>query len=272
VLYTVPEPDLNLVMSGSMDGHWAVVNLSRLPRNSNGVDATDVAVVLIDLRNASVKNLATVSESQYRKGGKTINNAVLQDGQVYWDVRPTYGSNRGRIEDYDIATGKRRVVASETGWPTASPLGVSWGYMPDATVAVPAQLPPAVQTYLAGLRHGTEVASDGQAYAWVNPVGVLHWWTPGLSAPREVRVPRLGSTDHDTRDMVVAGQFVIVDGKIIDMRTGAWAREPGISTDAMLPAMSADGVLIASEFTGAFKESESGVVRVDTSTLPDLHC
>lgn len=280
VIYTVPEPDLNMVMSGSMEGNWVVLNLSREPRNANGVDATDIAVVLVDRRNATVKNLDTVSESQYGNGGKTINQALLYDGHVYWDVRPTYRSKRAKIEDYDIATGKQRVIfAGKTGWlwPTATPLGVSWRYPPDATIDLPAPLPAKVKGYLGGLGPD-QTASDGRAYAWVNPVGVLHWWSPGLSAPRQVRVPRLGGANHYTAGMMVAGQFVMVDNKIIDMRTGAWAAEPKMSSDSRVPFMTADGVLIANELTGAFvgtgryPEPATGVVRFDTRSLPDLHC
>lgn len=264
-IYTVPQPDQYQVQHATVDNSFAAIDLQYFPRSAQNIDGTVRAVVLVDLRTGRAKELDQVSlADMLPKNGvekRTIDASMLLDGQVYWDVRPVYGNNRGTIRDYDTATGRTRTIfTGRVGWPQLTGAGVSWG---GSQVRVRRSLPATVSAALTTSAMRNSLVTDGSAYAWVAGRGVIGWWGPGAS----ITTVRVNGFTGQTLDGV-AGPYVAFGGKLMDTRTGALTRLPGLQ-----PLIyGGHGVLASYGFTGQFKESATDVIRIDTTGLPELTC
>lgn len=269
-IYSVPAPDQNQVLDGALDGNYALIDVSRLPRNSNGVLQTVIQVVLVDLHTGKQTVVARADAS----GGRTIDGATLYDGRVYYDVRPKYVSRRSAIHVYDIAHRSDRVVATALGngpgeAPTLMPQGVVWSR---ATMQLGAarQLPGPVARAINGDPLRTHLATDGTAYAWIPGPRELAWWAPSLKAPRVFVLPGGASSLTPT----VAGPLVLYTPDtaqqeeysqyMLDARTGASTVLPHVD----MSAVSGGGVFAGDRRTSG----ATAVVRLDSATLPELRC
>lgn len=271
-IYQVPDPNMNQVMNGSIEGNYAALDLQREPRNANGVIPTDLAVVLIDLRTGKPRNLDTVSEAELSRAGRTIDGSTMVDGQVYWDVHPTFANRTGVINDYDVATNRTRILyRGAVGPPVVTALGVTIGWGIDHLI-VPNHLPPPVQGALAAGAQRASLSTDGSAYAWI--VGRrIGWWAPGAPHTTEITFPSGEQPDIDA----VAGDFVfysnmnslvVPGGRVLDVHTGATASVGNV----IAYGLARNHVLVGYHFVAGFKSSPTEPVRIDTSRLPALRC
>ena len=273
-IYSVLQPDLNRVEHASIDGHYALIDIERLPRNANGVDGTVLEVVLVDLRNLHATLLDSVHDSDITNGRRTIDGSVLADGQAYWDVKNRYADRTGVLRDYDVVTGRFRDAFSGTvGAPTLTPLGL--GLPGDRTIRVliardvPTQVLDAVTTDVSR----NSLSTDGSSYAWVSGRHI-EWWAPGQS-----QITEFAPTDVVPGLIAVAGHYVMYEDPssdsvvpivyILDTSTGA----VGASVNALQAySLSNAGVFVGYRYTGSAKNSPTEPVRIDTTKLPGLHC
>ena len=269
-IYSVPAPDQNQVLDGVVEGNRALIVVSRLPRNSNGVLQTVDRIVVLDLRTGGQTVVASNGKHNFVTGGRTIDGATLYRGRVYYDVRKSYVSNKSAIHEYDVAAGTDRVIATAGGdGPGAGPAltrqGVVWSKQ-TMQLGVPRALPAPVADAAQGSRAASSLASDGTAYAWLSGRRELGYWAPSMSAPEYLRIPGLSGVD------AVSGSFVIVDGAgkapslLLDARSHAVAPLAGVQPYAL----SAGSLVAAYDFAGS-KEAFT-VVALDTSHLPALRC
>jgi len=266
-IYSVPQPNTYQVIHASLDGNYAALDLSRYPRSAVTIIPSAEKVLLVDLRDLTVKVLATAPFVITGSGeqGRTIDGSVLWRGTVYWDVRPHYTAQVTDIHAYSIATGHASVIAhSGPFFPRIVGGGVTWASYGDDTVSVWRTLPPPVP-------RAPGLQSDGTSYAW--PVGRnrFAWWGPGRSDPVVLEVPGANEVHLNW----VAGPFLFLDDdgvpvqatRVLDARTGALAL---VRHD--MPLMAAGSTVVGYDFTGAFKVSGTALVRLDTAKLPGLHC
>lgn len=272
-IYSVPQPDENQVENASLDDTYAVIDLDRSPRNSNGVIPEAGRVLLITLSNGSIKQLdrADYTTTSTGEQGRTIDGSLLWNGHVYWDIRKTYTAATTTIRDYDIATGKTTVAGPGGGWiPRLLADGVTFDPQGSGAIAVPRALPRPVAAATAGRRKF--IVTDGQAYAWTTAANQLAWWAPGQTRVTTFALPAYA----DPQTEAVAGRYLMLDDSrnatghrlVLDARTGAIAIVPGLQPYIL----SARGVFVGYEFAGAFKTSATVATRVDTTTLPELSC
>jgi len=266
-IYSVPQPNTYQVIHASLDGNYAALDLSRYPRSAVTIIPSAEKVLLVDLRDLTVKVLATAPFVITGSGeqGRTIDGSVLWRGTVYWDVRPHYTARVTDVHAYSIATGHASVIAhSGPFFPRIVGGGVTWASYGDDTVSVWRTLPPPVP-------RAPGLQSDGTSYAW--PVGRnrFAWWGPGRSDPVVLEVPGANEVHLNW----VAGPFLFLDDdgvpvqatRVLDARTGALAL---VRHD--MPLMAAGSTVVGYDFTGAFKVSGTALVRLDTAKLPGLHC
>lgn len=266
-IYSVPQPNTYQVIHASLDGNYAALDLSRFPRSAASIIPSAQKVLLVDLRDLTVRVIANAPLVVTGSGeqGRTIDGAVLWRGTVYWDVRPHYTAQVTDIYAYSIATGHTSVIAhSGPFFPRIVGGGVTWASYGDDTVSVWRTLPPQVP-------RAPALQSDGTSYAW--PVGRnrFAWWGPGRSAPIVLRV---GSANEVHLNWV-AGPFLFLDEdgvpaqatRVMDARTGALAL---LRHD--LPLMAGGGTVVGYDFMGEPKVSATALVRLDTSKLPELRC
>jgi hypothetical protein len=268
----VPEPDTYQVENASLDGAYAAVDLDRQPRNSNGVIPSASQVLLINLSSGSIKQLDREADLPKAGGvqGRTIDGSLLWNGHVYWDVRTTYTDRTPTIRDYDLATGKTTVAGQGGGWiPRLLATGVTFDPQGAGAIAIPRALPEVVAA--ARLTSTNQLLTDGHAFVWVTNNRIT-WWAPGQARPTSVRMsPRVKPSLQ-----AVGGHFVFFADEasisltnfVLDLRTGAFAALP--KAQPMLH--SASGVVLGYGFVGAFKDSPTAVVRLDTRKLPELTC
>jgi hypothetical protein len=274
-IYTVPAPDQNQVLDGVVERHWALIDVSRLPRHSNGVLQTVVIVVVVDLDSGKHTVIASTTDGDVTKGLRTIDGATLYDGRVYYDVRAKYVSRRSAIHRYDIATKSDRVIATTldsngTGEaPKLTAQGVIWS---PATMqlGVARPLPGPVAKAINGDPVRTHLATDGTSYAWIPGPRELAWWAPSVKSPRVFVLPEGASSLTPT----VAGPLVMYtpagddqNGSvphIFDARSGATALLPHVE----MYAVSGDGVFAGFQTAGG----ATSVVRLDAAKLPELRC
>lgn len=273
-IFTVLQPNLNQVQHASIDGHYAAIDVQRLPRNANGVLGTVVEVVLIDLRSLHSTLLDSVEDSDITYGRRTIDGSVVADGHVYWDVRTSYGNLRGVIRDYDIVTGQvRDAYSGVVGQLSRTALGISTAWNGEGQVVIPGDVPEPVQAALTTNASRLSVISDGSSYAWLHGRHI-EWWAPGQN-----QVSELTPTDVAPGLIAVAGHYVMYDDPssdsvvpivyILNTSNGAI----GASVNVLQPyALSSAGVFVGYRFAGSFKTSPTEPVRIDTTKLPGLHC
>ncbi len=207
-IYSVPQPDKNQVTTASLDNRYAVLDLSWLPRDANGVIPSDREVVLINRANGSTKTLDRVTDNEMfaTPQGRTIDGSLLWNGHVYWDVRTSYGSRTSTIRDYDLSTGRTTVAGhGKAGPPRLLADGVTFDGYGGTTVAIPRELPVAVAT--ANRDRANPLVSDGPAYAWTTKGQLLAWWAPGQSRVTTFALPAYA----DPHAEAVAGPFVLLD-------------------------------------------------------------
>jgi hypothetical protein len=218
-------------------------------------------LLLVDTRDGSAKVLATMTKQDLVDATNVIDAAVLQDGHVYWDLRPSDGSRQGTIDDYDIASGATSTAFSgAVDPPFLTARGVEWG-----SGGVPAQLPAIVKDTVPT---DATLVTDGQAYAygtgaditWLNSdgtkVGPLDQHVAVTVLVRSVAGPIVFFTDYDNSDRLYA----------LDTRTGGVA---DLGIDFGGNSYAGGGV-----FAGVLKKNENDYpqVRLDTSRLPELTC
>lgn len=270
-IYTVPEPDENQVTDGLVEGYRALVVVSRLPRDANGVLETVVRVVVVDLRSGTQTVVATNSLGEISRGGRTIDGATLYRGHVYYDVRQNYTSRRSAVHDYDIATGSDHVVAHAAGGgpgsgPALAPFGVVWSRQ-TMQVGVSRPLPGPVARAMSADGARASLVTDGTAYAWNRTGRQVGYWTAGMTVPDYFDPRSEGGVES------LVGAFVVLSGgsgaaqsSLLDARTAAIAPLPGIQPYSM-----GSGSVLASYALGGSKEN-TAVVALDTAHLPDLRC
>ena len=273
-IYSVPQPEQNQVQHASIDGKYAVIDLQRLPRNANGVLGTDLAVVLVNIVTGTAKNIDAISEQDIRHGGRTIDGSLIADGQVYWDFHSAYGNHAGVVKDYDVATGRTRVVYRGTvGTPMMTAFGISVSWGAQGHLVIPRTVPAPVLNALPAHARQSSPAFDGSSYAWI--VGRrIGWWGPGQSQATEVTFPERVQPGL----VAVAGPFVLftdantlnpsAPDQVLDARSGAVSILSGLQPYAL----SSEGVLAGYRFVHGFKTSPTEPVRIDTNALPPLTC
>ncbi|MEP7020255.1 MAG: hypothetical protein ABI808_06360 [Pseudonocardiales bacterium] len=275
-IFTVPDPDQKTVDNGSLEGKWALVPVLRVPRNANGVIGTVAAIVLVDTTNGRTRTIETVTDAEHQAGHRTIDGAILRDGHVYWDLRPSYASQAGTVLDYEIATGQRRTIFSgQVSAPEADVVRVFWGDGSAASSApAPEPLPPVVAAATRPARSRATLSTDGSYYAWVDSKTRIGWWAPGAAAPTYVTLPADAAPGDDpSAGVIVAGPYVYLNGEttdgsyfVLDMRTRALAKT------AALLRFSGGGVFAGYRDAGGPKADPIATFVLDTATLPGLHC
>jgi hypothetical protein len=218
-------------------------------------------LLLVDSRDGSTKVLARMTRQDLADATNVIDSAALQDGHVYWDLRPSDGSRQGTIEDYDLASGTTSTAFTGTvDPPFLTARGVEWG-----SGGAPAQLPAIVKDTVPA---DATLETDGQAYAyatgaditWLNSdgtkVGPLDQHVAVTVLVRAVAGPIVFFTDYDNSDRLYA----------LDTRTGGVA---DLGIDFGGNSYAGGGV-----FAGVLKQNENDYpqVRLDTSRLPELTC
>ena len=284
-IFTIPDPGEDQVLGASVDGSWVLLPVSRLPRHSDGVDETVVRIDLVNLSSGVHREIAHTSQADAVNGGETIGGAVIYRGHVYFDTRPTYASAARVINDYDIADGITTVVTSATAgepesMPQLSAAGVAWTTTANKTAAVTdvASLPPIVASAIADAAGHIALSTDGSAYAWFAGHRTIGWWAPGDPAARYITLPNtdqwssasFGQYDQPT----VAGQYVFLEGYVIDMHTGAGAVINTFGGHArgafgIAPQSSSHGIVLGYAATGSTNQTFE-VLRLDTTKLPDI--
>jgi hypothetical protein len=273
-IYSVPQPDENQVVNASLDDKHAVIDLDRLPRNSNGVIPGARQVLLITLSSGAVKQLDQVIYASFTSvpAGRSIDGSLLWNGHVYWDVRTVYTDRTTTIRDYDIATGKTTTAGTGTpGVPRLLAAGVTFDPEGSSSIAIPRHLPSVVAAASLGRRNF--LVTDGRVFAWTTATKQIAWWVPGDSQITVLTLPR--GVDPELES--VNGPFLVFDDQnstnlrrdLLDARTGATAPLPSTLQPIL---MSAGSVALGYSFTGAFKTSSTAVVRLDTNGLPGLTC
>jgi hypothetical protein len=262
-IFTVARPDDQDVLSASIEGDWVLVPVMHAPRNANGVIATVHDLVLVNSATHAVRTIAHVSEAD----DTTINGAAMQDGHVYWDVKPTFGSKTGTIQEYDIASKQvRTMYTGAVDAPIEHAARITWL---SGTVDRSHDLAPAVTEAIRDPRAASSLVTDGTAYAWITTSGRIGWWTSGAARATQLLLPAtVAPGRHEAARLVVAGRYVYLERgaddarRLIDMGSGAIA-----ATTAVL-LYGGGGT-----FGGVdeLKLPQSAVL-INTAVLPGLHC
>jgi hypothetical protein len=228
----------------AIDEHWIVV-----PLKSAGPKAATARLELIDRSNVHAKREVPISTNP--------DLMALFDNHVYW-VNASKGRATGTLQDYDIATGKSRVLTTEAKDLASSQYGVAWTDTHDASHVVAGQDPTAVPDHPG---RQSFVVTDGPNYAWWTGSGI--GWYSKLTK-QTVYVPNHSAAKYGRGVEAVAGPYVVefidTDVRVIDTRTGAVAQLSGVTPI---------GHVISSGGVAAF----GGVLsRLRLDALPGLRC
>ena len=224
------------------------------------IDTQDPAVtslLLVDTRDGSAKELASMSTQDLAEATNVIDSAALQDGHVYWDVRPADGARQGTIDDYDIAAGTTSATFSGTvDAPHLTARGVEWG-----SGEAPAKLPASVKD---SVPPAAMLVTDGQSYAYATGADITWIDSDGTTVRQQVSGTAVVRA--------VAGRIVFYTAGssdrlyALDTRTGGRA-DLGLDQTANTYA---GGAIMAA--TLMRNGNDYPQVRLDTSQLPELRC
>lgn len=266
--------------------------LSVAARSGETVSAStdgDQAVLMVS-RVATVTQLFAYDERTQQKtpislpATGIIDDATVMDGTIYWDERASHAADTGRVIAYDAATGTTRVawhgafphvqnnpldpiettVATSAGGVYLGPQGQQ-----NTVLIAPRSLPPVVATQMTPAIRERWLVSDGTSYAWLTSWGahVLHLWSPGMSAPKHLRLgagaPELIGGDNSAAYFSIEGHWLFAplqENLLLDLDTGAMAKLPGRNT----AYFTGGGYLVG--LPG------SGITRLQLTDLPGLHC
>ena len=224
-----------------IDGHWIVV-----PLKSAGPKAATARLELIDRSNVHNKRVVPISTYPDRM--------ALFDNHVYW-MDANKGKATSSVQDYDIATGKARVLTTKAKYLASNQSGVAWADAHDGSHVIAGQDATTVPDH-----PGTQPypVTDGANYAWWTGSGI-GWYSKLTNQTVYVPDHSVAKYGHSV-DAVVGPyvvEFVDTNPRVIDTRTGAVAQLSQVSR------------VISSGAVVAFDPLLS---RVRLDGLSGLHC
>lgn len=244
-IYRSTSFDIFSFQTAAIDRRWIV-----LPMMSVGFKDITVRLDLIDRSNPhNVREIQTSTDPD---------KIALFDDHVYW-IEGNKGKATSSLQDYDIASGRTREVTRQAKYLAATPHGVAWTDAHDASHVLAGSDPTRAPGQTAP---GPELVSDGSNYAWWTDDGIA-WYSNASKQTVVVRGLDPGDKGHAVA--AVAGPYVLVlgqddgDARVVDAHTGAVGRFAQVGH-----VLSAGGTVVY--------DGEHGLVRLDLTRLPGLHC